>query len=455
MLLKKSINALPKSPGIYKFYDARNRLIYIGKATSLRDRVRSYFTGARSVRRSLGEGGYDTKTEQLVSQIRKMKFERTETVLEALILESNLIKKNQPKYNIRDKDDKSFSYFLITKNEDFSRVLIVRKTDLAKYPAKKIYGPYTLKGQMETALKIIRKIFPFHSRKQKTEKGCLDFQLGRCPGPYAGAISRKDYRNNIRGVEMILSGKKKGLIRKLEKEMKEHAKKHEYEKAADARNKIFALKHIQDVALISSEYIISPSLLPRKEGMTSFPCQGEMPKSSRTEGFFRIEGYDISNVGGDYAVGSMVVFTNQKPDKFQYRRFKIKTIEGINDIGMMREVLSRRIKRKLSTPLTNVKVVDKNIWPTPDLIILDGGKAHLNMAEKLLRDTEFDIPIVAIAKGPTRKKLDLYYTKNAHQHYGIISDIVLLEKIRNEAHRFAISYHRKLRRKNWIPKSIK
>jgi len=407
--LKKTIFTLPKSSGIYKFYNARNKLIYIGKATSLRDRVRSYFSGV-----------HDAKTEKLVSEIRKINFLKTETVLEALILESNLIKKNQPKYNINAKDDKSFSYFLITKNENFSRVLIVRKTDLGKYPAKKIFGPYTSKGQMETALKIIRKIFPFHSRKQKTEKGCLDFQLGRCPGPYAKKIAQKDYQKNIRGIEMILSGNKRGLIKKMKKEMKEFSQKNQFEKAANQRNKIFALQHIQDVALISSETFSSPY---------------EEKVLVKQRGDVRIEAYDISNVGGEYSVGSMVVFLDKKSVKSQYRKFKIRIVQGINDVGMMREVLSRRIR---------------NNWPKPELVILDGGKGHLNMAEKLLRDAGWKAPIVAIAKGPTRKKLDLYYTKNANLYHEIIADLVLLEKIRNEAHRFAIAYHRKLRRKNWL-----
>jgi excinuclease ABC subunit C len=410
--LKKYISTLPKSPGVYKFYDTKNKLIYIGKATSLRDRVRSYFSGA-----------HDRKTEILVSQIEKIKFEQTENVLEALILESNLIKKNQPKYNIDAKDDKSFSYFLITKNEDFSRVLIVRKTDLGKYSSKKIFGPYTSKSQMETALKIIRKIFPFHSRKEKTEKSCLDYQLGQCPGPYAKAITKKDYQKNIRGIELILSGKKKFLIKRLEKEMNAFSKKHEYEKAAEARNKIFALQHIQDVALISEE----------KFQVSSFKFQKNI----------RIEGYDISNIGGDYAVGSMVVFINGKPDKSQYRRFKIKTVAGINDIKMMQEVLGRRSKR-------SDKKLGTGYWALPNLILIDGGKTHLNMAEKLLNDADWNIPIVAIAKGPTRKKLDLYYTKNAHGHFEIISDLTLLEKIRDEAHRFAIAYHRQLRRTKWM-----
>ena len=418
---------------------------------SLRDRVRSYFVVTRHWPIQTGHRPIPTKTEKLVSQIKKIKFEKTDTVLEALILESNLIKKNQPKYNFKAKDDKSFSYFLITKNEEFSRVLIVRKTDLAKYSTKKIFGPYTSKNQMETALKIIRKIFPFHSRKEKSEKSCLDFQLGRCSGPYVGAISKKDYQKNIRGIEMILSGKKKSLIKKLEKEMGNYAKKNEFEKAVELRNKIFALKHIQDVALISNDFV-------------NVGTQHAAFLQEDVHRNVRIEAYDISNIGGDYAVGSMIVFSNNKPDKSQYRRFKIKTVAGTDDVGMMREILERRIKReklrkntyKNSSQQTTKKLTAHGLriatekWPKPDLIILDGGKGHLNMAEKLLRDTGWDIPIVAAAKGPTRKKLDLYYTKNAHCYFEIISDLTLLEKIRDEAHRFAIAYHRKRRRKEWI-----
>lgn len=403
MSLNNLIQSLPNSPGIYKFYNKNNRLIYIGKATSLRDRVRSYFNG-----------NHDGKTKILVSQIKKIKFEETETVLEALILEANLIKKNQPKYNIKEKDDKSFSYFLITKNEEFPRVLIVRKTDLGKFPAKKIYGPYTSKKQMEIALKIMRKIFPFHSNKQKTEKGCLDFELGKCPGPYEGAISKKDYQKNIRGIEMILLGKKKNLVRKLDKEMKEYSQRNDFEKAAQLRNKIFALKHIQDVALISDS-----SRQPVRTGRQSI----------------RIEAYDISNIGGDYAVGSMVVFINNKPDKSQYRKFKIKTVSGIDDVGMIKEVLQRRFR---------------NDWPRPNLLLIDGGKGHLNIAQNVIKTFQLDIPVAAIAKGPTRKKLDLYYSKNITKYFNLLGNTVLMEKIRSEAHRFAIAYHRKRRKKEWM-----
>jgi excinuclease ABC subunit C len=407
---KEKLKRLPKSPGVYEFRDKQGKILYIGKATSLRDRVGSYFLKNAHLDRP--------RIASMMPEIADIKIHETDSVLEALILESNFIKKHQPKYNVREKDDKSFGYFVITK-EEFPRVLTVFKTQLGKYQVKKIYGPYMSKHQMETALKLIRKIFPFHSIKAKAEKGCLDFQIGRCPGPYAGAITRVDYLKNIHGIEMILRGKKKGLLTELERQMREYSKKSEFEKAAEARNRIFALEHIRDVALISDE------------GST-FGAPKVEP-SSRV----RIEAYDVSNIGGDFATGSMVVFAGHKPDKSQYRKFKIKTVFGIDDVGMMREMLRRRFQ---------------NDWPLPDLIFVDGGKGHLNMAENVISEFGHNIPVVGVAKGPTRKKLDMYHGKETLIFQSIIGDENLVERIRDEAHRFVIGYHKKLRRKNWKEK---
>ncbi|MDD5489352.1 MAG: GIY-YIG nuclease family protein [Candidatus Moranbacteria bacterium] len=417
--LNNKIKKFPKSPGVYEFCDKQGKILYIGKATSLKDRVGSYFLKNAHLDRP--------NIEPMVSQIADIKIHESDSVLEALILESNLIKKHQPKYNVMSKDDKSFGYFVITK-EKFPRVVILWKTELGKVAAKKIYGPYMSKHQMNIALKLIRRIFPFHSNKQQTEKGCLDFQIGKCPGPHAGAITRADYLKNIRNIEMILRGEKKRLISALKKEMKDYAKNHEFEKAAEARNQIFALEHIRDVALISDEIKIPDT-------------KYQIPNT-------RIEAYDISNIGGDYAVGSMVAFANGKADKNEYRKFKIKTVIGIDDVAMMKEVLFRRFR---------------NNWPKPDLILLDGGKGHLNMAQRIIHGLKLEIPIVAVAKGPTRKKLDIYQSKFLLTYLGrneeirekynrILSDSNLIERIRNEAHRFAISYHKKLRRKNWKEK---
>jgi excinuclease ABC subunit C len=385
--------------------------------------------------------------EIMMPIVADVDFQETDSVLEALILESNLIKKHQPKYNMKEKDDKSFSYFIVTE-EDFPRILIVRKTDLdkdtrykeqetnnfqnskfktclpvGKVQNSQIYGPYTSKKQMEIALKIIRKIFPFHSRTEKSEKGCLDFQIGMCPGPYDGAISKEDYRKNIRGIRMILEGKKKSLVKKLEKEMQTYAGKNEFEKAAETRNKVFALNHIRDIALMSREA----------------EDKNHEPKTTN----LRVEAYDISNLSGQQAVGSIVVFEGNQPNKSEYRKFRIKTVEGANDVAMMKEVLLRRMK---------------NDWTQPDLIILDGGKGHLNMADKLLRELGFAIPLVAVAKGAARKNLNLEksdYEKmigdgTKKEIDKVLQDKNLLKYITDEAHRFAIGYHRKIRKKEYL-----
>ena len=403
-IIIEKVNKLPKSPGVYIFKDNTGVILYIGKATFLRERVRQYFAGT------------DVRGERIFSmaaQIKDIKVVETESVLEALILEANLIKKYQPKYNIQEKDDKSFSYAVVTK-EEFPRVLILRQTDLVnnKNLIKNTFGPYTSKKSLELALNIIRKIFPYHSLKQKTEKGCLDFQIGKCPGPYAGVISKLDYAKNIRGIKMILEGQKKNLVKKLEKEMKALAKMHEFEKAGETRNKIFALNHINDIALISKEN-----------------NQQTINQKIKT---VRIEAYDISNISGQHAVGSMVVFSNGEPGKNEYRKFKIKTVEGANDVGMMAEVLFRRFR---------------NDWAKPDLILLDGGQGHLNMAEKILKEFNLQIPLVAVAKGSTRKKLALRYGKFKSEDK---PDEKLIKQIMDEAHRFAITYHKKVRKKAFI-----
>jgi len=439
-IITAQIKKLPSSPGVYFFRDEKGELLYIGKATNLRSRVSSYFRGDVVAGRS-------EWICLMVALVADINFEQTDSVLEALILESNLIKKYQPKYNTLEKDDKSFAYFVVTK-EEFPRVIILRQTDLFqisnfkfqisnqfqiknkklgkenfKYKdilIGKYYGPYTSKLQMQIALKIIRRIFPFHAGNQKTEKGCLDFQLGMCPGPYADAISKIDYKKNIHGIEMILQGKKKSLILKMEKEMQLFAKKDEFEKAAVLRNKIHALNHIRDVALMTRDFESNTQ-------NTKYKIQN-----------IRLESYDISNISGQHAVGSMVVFAGGMADKSQYRKFKIKTVDGSNDVAMMKEVLSRRFN---------------NDWVMPDLILLDGGLGHLNMADELLhKNLGLAVFVASVAKGPTRKKLDVRILKSTKDENinNVLKDDLLLKQIMDEAHRFAITYHKKLRKNNFL-----
>jgi excinuclease ABC subunit C len=421
--IAKKLKSLPTSPGVYIFRNKAGIVLYVGKATSLKDRVGSYFnlTPALSLVR---RGGSGRPIEMFISQVVDIEVRKTETVLEAYILEQELIKKWQPKFNVDGKDDKSFAYVLVTK-EEFPRFVILRKRELDTHltptlslvrRGSKMYGPYISKKNIEIALKILRKIFPYHSKAQKTERGCLDFQIGLCPGPYAGAISKEDYAKNIRGIQMILEGKKKSLISKMKKEMSAYSEKQEFEKAGQVRNAIFALQHIADVALIS-ENPPHPNPLLIKE-------RGQM----------RIEGYDISNISGKSSVGSMVVFDNTNgemgPNKSQYRKFKIKTIEGANDTASMVEVLGRRFG---------------NNWLRPDLIILDGGQGHLTAVRRVLKNFHLEIPLLAVAKGPTRKKLDRYAFGSVPE----ISDEII-ERVRDEAHRFAIAYHKKLRKKSFM-----
>ncbi len=405
--IEQKIADFPRTPGVYVFRGARKKVLYVGKATSLHDRVRQYFSG------------HDTRGARivrLVASATDVDVIETDTVVEALLLEAELIKKYQPPYNIDGKDDKSFSYFVMTK-EQFPRVIMLRQTDLHKgkyqdpmYTRGKVFGPYTSREQMKIALKIIRKIFPFHDRSEKSEKGCLHYQIGLCPGPYDDAINEKAYKKNMRNISLFLSGRKKMLVKKLEKEMHAHARKEEFENAEKVKRQIFALTHINDIALMKKE-----------NAFARIGARG-----------VRVEAYDISHIGGEHMVASMVVFVDGVPDKSQYRKFKVQSVDGVNDVGAMREVLARRMNHL-------------DDWGVPQLIVLDGGKGHINMVDDLWQKCGITIPVIAVAKGPTRKNVDVYKSAFFPVHNALITDKGLLESVREEAHRFAIAYHKKLR----------
>lgn len=423
--LKKQLEKLPFSPGVYFFKDEKEKILYIGKAGSLKDRVGSYFREKKFFERPIEWG---------LEKVAKVDFLVSDSVLEAYFLEQDLIKQHRPPYNVLGKDDKSFCYVIITK-ERFPRVLIARKTDLKEAPSlkkpkkkhfqyknhsiKRLYGPYASRKLLDEALKILRKIFPFHSMAKNTEERCFDFQVGLCPGPYLGKISSIDYQKNIQGIEMILTGKKKNWLLRKEKEMKVLAQKKEFEKAVLLRNQIFALRKIKDI-----------SLLKEGDDFKPFASGKELGQITR-----RIEGYDVSSLSGGLFVGSMVVFSDSEgvfvPEKGQYRKFRIKNQKINNDLDAMEEVLFRRLK--------------KADWPRPDLILLDGGAGHLNLAKKILKKAGLKIPLLAVAKGPTRKKLDLRWWGKVFE----LPEKTIIQ-IRDEAHRFAITYHRKIRKKGFL-----
>ena len=393
---KSSYKKLPETPGVYLMKGGDGRVLYVGKAGNLRRRVSSYF-----------ERPHDVRIETLVRKIEAIEYRQTDTALEALILEAELIKKLTPPFNVREKDDKSFLYVEITK-EIFPRVLLVRGNNGG---SGKRFGPFTSASSIRDALKILRKIFPWNTHVSEqigtSKRPCFDYEIGLCPGTCIGAVSRGEYKKNVARLGLFFEGKKKQVLRSLEKEMSAASKKLEFEKAEKLRRQIFALRHIRDTALIGDH---ESGIVNQEPGA----------------GSYRIEGYDISNISGTSAVGSMVVFEGREPNRDEYRKFRIRTVFQPNDVGMLTEVLERRLK---------------NNWPLPSLMLIDGGLAQANAAKKVLMHAGLRIPIVGIAKGPERKRNDII---------GAIPkgvDKATLVRVRNEAHRFAISYHKALRRR--------
>ncbi len=414
--IKNKIKNFPKTPGVYLMKNAAGKIIYVGKATSLRDRVGSYF-----------DRPHDVRIEKLVGEIANIDYKKTPTVIEALILEANLIKKYLPKYNVKEKDDRSFLYVAISK-EKFPRIFLLRGLELERMTPKekkqiaKLFGPYTSASSLRAALDILRRrIFPFRDCMVMPKRPCLHFHLKQCPAPCADLISSKDYRRLIRHLILFFEGKKEKIIKNLKKEMTQASREEDFEKAARLRNQIFSLEHIQDVAVIKEE----SKFKNREFGINVFG---------------RIEGYDISNISGTSATGSMVVFENGKPNKNEYRKFRIKTLTAPNDVGMMKEVMTRRLKH----------ISD---WPLPDLIIVDGGWGQINAVREILIAQKIKIPVLGIAKGFDRKQDRLIADPKNPELVRVAElhkDILL--RARDEAHRFAIGYHKLLRRKKLFNK---
>ena len=425
---------LPETPGIYIMKGAGGRVLYVGKAGNLYRRVSSYFLRP-----------HDARIERLVALIRFIDHEETDSALEALILEARRIKELTPPFNIREKDDKSFLYVEIT-NEPFPGVLLVRGKDIQKKGRRlavsgvERFGPFTSSTNVRQALKIIRRIFPWNTHpskdlnlsraelKGRCPVSCLDYEIGLCPGTCIGAISKKEYAKTIRNIKLFFEGKKRRILASFRKEMEAAARKLDFEHAEELKRKIFALEHIRDIAFIGESDVADVSGEGTPGDTARKRIEGLAPR--------RIEGYDISNISGTSAVGAMVVSMDGKPAKDEYRKFKIHTVRGSDDVGMMREVLRRRFARHASHGMPT----RKGSWPLPDLVLIDGGRAQVNVAHEVLEELGFKIPVLGIAKGPDRKKNEIL---------GSIPPWVELKaliRLRDEAHRFAVSYHRALRR---------
>lgn len=423
---------LPDDPGVYFYFDKNGVLLYIGKATSLKRRVGSYFTKA-----------HDNRIAEMVAQIARIEYIVTPTVIEALVLEANKIKALKPKYNILQRDDKSFMYLVIT-NEPYPRPLLMRGHDLArlgidpfqpKLTAKakekflRVFGPYTSSYSLKRALELIRRIIRWSDCEPpevtSRTRPCFNSQIGKCPGVCHGAISKAEYKKIIKQLIWFFEGKMSALRREMKKQMALASEEQRFEDAAAVRNQIYALDHIQDVALISKEDVELPYSRKAEEG--GLDLEG------------RIEAYDISNISGTSAVGSMVVFEEGRPAKDKYRKFKIKTVKGTNDVAMMEEVLRRRLRRAELHP---------NAWPLPEIMVIDGGEGQVHRVQDVLDELGIRVPIVGIAKGFDRKQDRLVYDRsNAELGLFVKRGKEVFQKARDEAHRFAVKYHRNLREK--------
>ena len=405
---------LPENSGVYIIKDKNNNPIYIGKAFNIRSRIESHF----QPKNNLLKQGF------LSSQASKVESIRVDSEIEALILEANLIKKYQPKYNSLLKDDKDYLYIKITKDE-FPKVLAARRKDLTN--TKTHFGPFPSSSKVRLTLRILRKLFPYSNCKRNQNKACFNFHIGLCPGVCIGLINKNSYKKNIKNIIEFLNGKTTFVINSLEKELRKLTKNYEYEKASEVKRKIDSINYITS-PVHRIEFINENIENKIREELSELKRQLNLKKIPS-----RIECFDVSNISGREATGSMIVFSRGFANKSEYRRFKIKNTVGINDVAMLTEVLIRRFQ---------------NEWKRPDLIIVDGGIGQLNAALRTIKILNINIPAISIAK----KHEDVYQEglKTPLRLDKSNDALKLIQRIRDEAHRFAVTYHRKLRSKKLL-----
>lgn len=409
---------IPHQPGIYMYKDETGKVIYVGKAIDLYNRVSSYFSGPQNV-----------KTTRLVENIRGVETIIVESELEALILEANLIKKFYPLFNISLKDDKDYLYIAVTK-EDFPKVITARKKELI--PIKAFFGPFPSAKTVKSTLKQLRRVFPWcvspPGSRNKVQRPCFYYHLNLCPGACVGTISKENYNLILNRFIKFMSGKQHELLSELQDEMKSYSDSNEFEMADRVKKVITGISYLLQPNRVGS-YLENPNFLSdeRQLGLA------ELQKVFKLDVLpARIEGYDISNISGTNATGSMVVLTGGEIDKSQYRKFKIKIAGKPNDYAMHAEMMGRRLK---------------NDWQLPDLMIIDGGRGQVRAALAELEKAGVKIPIYGIAK-----RMEWLYPSEGEVMKLPSRSLALrlLQKLRDESHRFAINYHRKLRAKQFL-----
>ncbi len=413
--LKSKLKTLPSSPGVYFHKNAEGEIIYVGKAAVLKNRVRQYFQNTEK----------DPKTEALVKEIFDTDWIVVDTEMDALFLESEMIKRYMPKWNILLRDDKTVSYVRIDMKSEVPYVTMTRNPegDNAEY-----IGPFYAKRTVSDALRILRKVFPYYTKPYDGKKS-LDTDLGLNPGIEIGKTTPAEYKKNLRKLIRYLNGERKDLLRDLEVQMKEEAAVGNYEEAAILRNQLFGLKELRKKIVFSDKEFMDISSDQALKQLKDLLNLENPPR--------RIEGYDISHQSGKDVTGSMVVFINGASDRKEYRKFKLHSQKN-DDTNNLREVIERRLKHKE--------------WEYPDLIILDGGEGQINAVKELLDEAK--IPVIGRNKSGD-------HSKNAEVNIVIPGEGIveinkeshvarLIARIDEESHRFAITYHRLLKNKNMI-----
>lgn len=431
------LKLLPKTPGVYFHKNAAGETIYIGKAAILNNRVRQYFQKSRY---------RDPKTDALVAEIDDIEWVEVESEADALFLEAELVRRYLPPYNILLRDDKSNSYIRIDLKSDHPTVTLTRRPldDGAEY-----FGPYLSVQPVRRALRYLRRAFPYSTHIGVVPKrACLQYHLGLCPGIEESKTALTEYRQNLRKLIKYFHGERQALNLQIEKEMMRSAKQKDFEAAAALRNQLYALKGLSKQILFSDKEYIDLSKDEALYGLQTLLKLDTQPA--------RIEGYDISHMQGTDTVASMVVFSNGIPDKAQYRKFKMR-IPGNDDFAHMNEVILRRFGEKHA-----------NQWPMPSLLLIDGGKGQLGAALDARDSRSKQVPAVGLAKREEQIVIDRERSGvvldmgvlNALGGYMTESEgfivvnlphsthiVKLLQRIRDESHRFAVSYHSVLKTK--------
>lgn len=425
---QEKVKRLPQAPGVYLMKDDLGRVLYVGKAVRLRNRVASYFTEAAAV---------DRRTADLVPLIHDIDFIVTDSEVDALLLEARLIKDIRPRFNTELKDDKTFPYLQITTHEDFPRVEFTRKPLTS---GVRLYGPFTSAKKLRATISILQKIFRFRTcsldidendERWRWFRPCLLASINQCTAPCNLRISPDDYRRDIQRLRLFLEGKKDSLLDELRQEMQQAAQELRFERAGRIRDEIKALESLAERGDLKEDIQPEVFYIDPKKGVEGLRRAFKLDRPPR-----RIEGVDIAHLQGGQTVASLVQFIDGLPFKHGYKRFRIKTVSGIDDFASIHEVISRRFRR--------LSQQDESF---PDLLLIDGGKGQLNAAMEAMRALGVTPPFtLSLAKQEEEVFLPGESESRRLSRHSFA--LRLLQYVRDEAHRFAQQYHHLLRRKS-------